>query len=86
MEIFTSISDSAEAHNLSDLDSSTIAQHHTLGVGPSQASPGGHIHDGRDSKKIFTGIITGSRGGNAALTDLLIKLDAAGIITNNTVA
>lgn len=40
------------AHERSDLDSSPVAQHHTLGISPNQASPGDHSHNGRDSKSL----------------------------------
>ena len=36
-------------HEVSDLDRSKQSQHHTLGKLVNQASPGGHIHDGKDS-------------------------------------
>jgi len=39
-------------HQNSDIDESPIAQHHTLGALPSQASPGDHVHDGTSSRKI----------------------------------
>lgn len=39
-------------HLASDKDSGPGALHHTLGLGPSQASPGSHVHNGRDSKRI----------------------------------
>lgn len=39
-------------HIGADTDASTLAIHHTLGPKPFQASPGSHIHDGKDSKKI----------------------------------
>lgn len=39
-------------HLSSDKDSGPGALHHTLGLGPSQASPGNHNHDGRNSKRI----------------------------------
>jgi hypothetical protein len=39
-------------HQNSDRDSSVFAQHHTLGLGPTQASPGNHTHNGKDSKRI----------------------------------
>ncbi len=42
-------------HVNSDVDKSTLSQHHTLGVLPNQASPGDHIHDGRTSRKIKAG-------------------------------
>jgi hypothetical protein len=40
------------SHQGSDLDSSSFAQHHTLGFNPNQASPGHHVHDGSNSKLI----------------------------------
>jgi hypothetical protein len=44
-------------HINSDKDSSTQAQHHTLGIKPTQAAPGNHSHDGKDSVRIkFTDI------------------------------
>ncbi len=39
-------------HANSDVDKSTLAQHHTLGPQPNQASPGDHNHDGRNSRKL----------------------------------
>jgi len=39
-------------HQNSDIDESPIAQHHTLGSLPSQASPGDHVHDGTSSRKL----------------------------------
>lgn len=62
-------------HKRSDVDSKTVAQHHTLGPGHNQASPGDHKHDGTSSKKLMDGItIGGAKGGNTALADLLLKL------------
>lgn len=45
-------SESAKAHTFSDLDSSTVAQHHTLGLDANKASPGNHTHNGANSKRI----------------------------------
>lgn len=42
-------------HINSDVDKSTLSQHHTLGVLPNQASPGDHIHDGKTSRRIKAG-------------------------------
>lgn len=39
-------------HINSDKDSSAQAQHHTLGIKPTQASPGNHTHNGIDSPLI----------------------------------
>jgi len=48
----TSYDEVKQLHQDSDIDESPIAQHHTLGILPNQASPGDHVHDGRTSKKI----------------------------------
>ena len=48
----TSYDEVKQLHQDSDIDESPIAQHHTLGILPNQASPGDHTHDGRTSKKI----------------------------------
>lgn len=57
------ISPSSEEVNLfhlnSDKDSSALALHHTLGTGPSQAAPGNHNHDGKNSPKINIANIEG---------------------------
>lgn len=42
-------------HLNSDKDAGAGALHHTLGLGPTQASPGNHNHDGRNSKRIRGG-------------------------------
>lgn len=77
----------AQLHRQADIDVSPSAAHHTLGVSGTQASPGNHNHDGANSKKVYNPItVTGSRGGNAALTSLLSALATHGIITNNTTA
>ena len=39
-------------HLNSDLDKSTLSQHHTLGPQPNQASPGDHSHDGKTSRRL----------------------------------
>jgi hypothetical protein len=44
------------AHTNSDVDSSIVAQHHTLGIQHTQASPGDHKHDNKSSKKIGVGV------------------------------
>lgn len=43
-----------EFHSNSDVDKSTLSQHHTLGIQPNQASPGDHNHNGRNSRRIQT--------------------------------
>ena len=73
-------------HSKSDVDSSSQAHHHTLGIKHDQASPGDHMHDGTVSKKILTGTtLTGSRGGNVALVSVIAALVKLGA-TDNTVA
>ncbi len=48
-------------HRNADTDTRPEAAHHTLGASPNQASPGGHTHDGSDSKKLLEGYtITGA--------------------------
>jgi hypothetical protein len=74
-------------HSRSDVDSSTTAQHHTLGVKHDQASPGDHNHDGKGSRKLGQGLsltVTGSKGGNAALTSLLAMLAQVVDFTDST--
>lgn len=76
-----------KSHINSDVDASTRSLHHTLGMRRNQASPGNHIHDGVTSPKMgamavgtsasapvpaFT--LTGSKGGNVALTNLITFL------------
>ena len=43
---------SNSSHYHSDVDSSQTSQHHSLGPGRNQASPGNHQHDGVTSPKI----------------------------------
>lgn len=43
-------------HARDDTDASTLAHHHTLGTERNQASSGAHVHDGKTSKKIGTGM------------------------------
>lgn len=64
-------------HTNSDLDSSAQAQHHSIGVKHDQASSGDHVHDGVGSRKLGTGqslVLTGAKGGNVALTNLIALL------------
>lgn len=74
-------------HEKSDKDVSPNAQHHTLGTDRNQAASGSHTHTGKDSKKIGDGsglVVTGSRGGNAALNSLLTELSKVISFTNST--
>lgn len=84
-------------HKSSDLDASQKSQHHTLGQGRNQASPGNHIHDGVSSPKLGARAIgtsgnntvpaltlTGAKGGNVALTNLINMLKNFVEFTDNT--
>lgn len=76
-------------HLRSDVDAARYSQHHTLGHKHNQSSPGDHIHDGASSKKVGDGVnitITGSRGGNDALTSLINELKKVIEIDDNTTA
>lgn len=69
-----------EFHENSDLDLRAESQHHTLGAGPNQASPGPHKHDGGDSELLLTGMtISGSRASDAyrlSINAILVRLGA----------
>lgn len=51
----TSYDEVKRLHRDSDVDENPLAQHHTLGMLPNQASPGNHTHNGRDSYRIKVG-------------------------------
>ncbi len=75
----------AEIHTYDDLDVAKDSHHHSLGIGGTQAAAGNHVHNGSDSPQLMAGVtITGSRGGNVALTNLLNELAVALGFTNNT--
>lgn len=82
-----SAADVNRQHGNADTDVSSRSQHHTLGTGRTQASPGNHIHDGISSPKLgalamsSSGnttvpalTLTGAKGGNVALTNLIAML------------
>lgn len=72
-------------HANSDVDGGNLAQHHTLGSFPGQASPGPHLHDGGTSKQLMEGItIIGAKGGNVALANLITALSQVLGFTDNT--
>lgn len=72
-------------HDEDDLNAGRSAQHHDLGTGANQASPGNHRHDGRDSVALLDGItLTGSRGGNTALPSIISALVLLGAVDNTT--
>lgn len=47
---------SNKAHTNCDVDAAVTAQHHTLGIGANQSSPGNHNHNGKNSKKVGKGL------------------------------
>jgi len=73
-------------HTNSDVDARAESQHHTLGPGPNQASPGDHRHDGGDSALLLENqFITGSRNSDAwrlSVNAILVRLGA----TDNSTA
>jgi hypothetical protein len=73
-------------HTNSDVDARAESQHHTLGPGPNQASPGDHRHDGGDSSLLLENqFITGSRNSDAwrqSVNAILVRLGA----TDNSTA
>lgn len=72
-------------HNKSDVDSSSSAQHHSLGPRKDQAASGSHTHDGRNSKQLLAGVtLTGSKGGNAALASVVAALAGLGATDSTT--
>ena len=72
-------------HQRADTDSSQGAIHHSLGMKNGQASPGDHKHNGLNSRRIMEGItITGAKGGNVALANLITALAASLGFTDNT--
>ncbi len=76
-----------EFHARSDVDSSVLSQHHTLGIKHNQASTGDHVHDGTSSRKIGQGlslVVTGAKGGNVALTNLINMLKSVIDFTDTT--
>ena len=73
-------------HTNSDVDTRPESQHHTLGGGTTQAAPGDHLHDGGTSSLLLGGVVlTGSRGGNAALPGIIAALVRLGAKDNTTV-
>lgn len=77
----------ARVHARSDVDSSTQSQHHTLGIKHTQGSYGDHNHDGKSSRKLGQGLnltLTGAKGGNVALTNLIALLKNVIEFTDNT--
>lgn len=72
-------------HTKSDVDSGKQSQHHTLGGGPNNAAPGNHSHTASDTAPLLDGVIlTGAKGGNAAVASIISALVNLGAIDNTT--
>lgn len=72
-------------HTNSDVNSRREAQHHTLGPGEFQASPGPHTHRGGDSNPLLSGVtITGSRATDAWRISVVQALVALGATDSST--
>lgn len=64
----------SKAHTNSDVDTSVVAQHHTLGILHNQSSAGDHKHDGKSSKLIGKGLdLTFPITANAAYTQAQLQ-------------
>jgi hypothetical protein len=71
-------------HANASVDTKATDIHHTLGNKPNQAAKGYHTHNGSDSPQLLAGVIlTGSKGGNAALGSVISALVKLGA-TDNT--
>lgn len=82
---FPSAEDVERLHTNSDLNSRKEAQHHTLGSGEYQASPGNHTHRGGDSVPLGAGLtITGSRATDAWRLSVNQILVALGVTDSST--
>lgn len=70
-------------HDYDDRDTGSLAHHHTLGLSNAQSSPGDHVHDGRQSKKLqFADVFPGQ-----PVRMLQARINAAANVTiNNAVA
>lgn len=69
-------------HHNDDCDVSPLSHHHTLGTRGDQASPGNHEHDLSGLMEDFT--LTGAKGGNVALANLITELAARFGFTDST--
>lgn len=75
----------SEFHSNSDVDAERDSQHHTLGTGVNQASPGSHRHDGNDSFQLLESVeIVGAKGGNTALASVIAALVSMGAKDSTT--
>lgn len=77
----------ARFHARDDVDSNQQAHHHTIGIKHDQASAGDHVHDGSSSRKVGAGLnlaVSGAKGGNVALANLITMLKSVIEFTDNT--
>ena len=72
--------DVSSYHQNSDQDSSSFAQHHTLGINNVQASPGDHNHNGRNSKQIANLDILGHPSSAFGTTAISIKASSTYVL------
>lgn len=73
-------------HLNADKDAGAGALHHTLGMNPSQASPGSHTHNGRDSKRIkYTDLLDLPTSAMAGVVGSTFRNDTAADIPKGTV-
>jgi hypothetical protein len=72
-------------HRNADTDVRAESLHHTLGPSNTQASPGGHNHDGGDSSLILEGMtISGSQSGGTAWASIIACLVRLGAKDTST--
>ena len=72
-------------HRNASVDTRPEDIHHRLGNGPNSAAAGNHKHNGSDSPLLGQGIvITGSKGGNAAVASVVAAMVKILGVTDNT--
>jgi hypothetical protein len=72
-------------HHNAPVDTRPEDIHHRLGPAPNSASPGNHSHNGADSVLLLDGfILTGSKGGNAAVASIIQALVRLGAKDSTT--
>lgn len=74
-----------EFHVNSDVDSSTDAQHHTIGSGVNQVASGAHDHDGQNSPFLLADVtLTGAKGTAACDSSIIAALVRLGATDSTT--
>lgn len=72
-------------HKNAPVDTRPEDIHHRIGSGAAQAASGQHRHNGTDSPLLLEGVIlTGSRGGNAAVLSIVNALKKLGATDSTT--